>query len=322
MRLAGPLSLLVILGILASPGVLALGRIGDADVDPIDKEIRRTLIRMTVHAEAQCQRFALVSLAQMGGRPGADPETAIEGSDEIRRHLLKQIARGKKDTKGWAAISLGVLGHDLVQNGHEANADTNLVLRANMKRARQPEDFAAYALALGMRHDSDALADILKGMEKKKVARTPEAVGNAALAVGMLAERDGIEGLRVVFEESTNSGVRQQVSLGLALLGDRGLCGDLIARVQDQELKDEERVAAAGALSYVADARHLNELVAILGDTEKYDAQTRSFVAAALGQLADEVLLPWNSDLSADINYLAATETLTSPEGTGVIDLR
>ena len=57
--------------------ILALGRIGDADVDPIDKEISRTLIRMTGHAEAQCQRFALVSLAQTGGRPAAPSRCRI-----------------------------------------------------------------------------------------------------------------------------------------------------------------------------------------------------------------------------------------------------
>ena len=47
----------------------------------------------------------------------------------------------------------------------------------------------------------------------------------------------------------------------------------------------------------------------------------RGFAAVALGIVADKELLPWNSKISADINYVATTSTLTDASGTGILDI-
>jgi hypothetical protein len=50
--------------------------------------------------------------------------------------------------------------------------------------------------------------------------------------------------------------------------------------------------------------------------------RARGFAAAALGIVADKEALPWNSKIAADLNYRAATETLTSVNtGTGILDI-
>ena len=46
----------------------------------------------------------------------------------------------------------------------------------------------------------------------------------------------------------------------------------------------------------------------------------RGFAAAALGIVCDKEELPWNTKISANINYRANTVTLTG-NGSGILDL-
>jgi len=90
---------------------------------------------------------------------------------------------------------------------------------------------------------------------------------------------------------------------------------------EQEDVTDADREACATALSYVGDARFLDRLTAMLKN-EKWSDRTRGFVAMALGQIGATDLLPWNSPLSANLNYLAGTETMTNSRGTGIIDRR
>jgi hypothetical protein len=47
----------------------------------------------------------------------------------------------------------------------------------------------------------------------------------------------------------------------------------------------------------------------------------RGFAAVALGIVGDKEPLPWNTKIALDLNYRAATQTLTDPHGTGILDI-
>ena len=300
--------------------IIGLGIIGDADDDLIDKEIRRTLTRMSGHAEEQCRRFALIAMGQVGGRPGDDSEDPLGAAPEIRKFLLKRLSRAKKGYRPWCALSLGIMGHDLMMAGEEISDDVTFVLRSKMNSAREPEDFGAYAIALGMRRDEGAAKSIIKKMRKWR--GEDEAIGNAALALGMVGNRDATEKLQELLEDSlARPQVHRQAAMALAMLGDASLTDDLVKGLMDNEATKAERMAYATAISYVGDARHIDDLTKLLA-SQALDDTYRGFVAMALGQIADRGLEPWNSCISCDVNYLAGVETLTNCDGTGVMDRR
>ena len=71
------------------------------------------------------------------------------------------------------------------------------------------------------------------------------------------------------------------------------------------------------------EAAHLvsvDPLVEMLQSEDLTD-KARAFAAVALCVVADKEDLPWNSKISVDINYRANTTSLTSPEGTGILDI-
>ena len=76
----------------------------------------------------------------------------------------------------------------------------------------------------------------------------------------------------------------------------------------------------ASALGFIGDARSLDPLVKMLQD-KQLTASARGFAAVALGIVADKEALPWNAKVSIDINYLANTSTLTTTEGSGLLDI-
>ena len=50
--------------------------------------------------------------------------------------------------------------------------------------------------------------------------------------------------------------------------------------------------------------------------------RARGFAAVALGIVADKEPVPWNTKIAVDLNYRAATQTLTDAAGgTGILDI-
>ena len=80
------------------------------------------------------------------------------------------------------------------------------------------------------------------------------------------------------------------------------------------------QAAIASALGFIGDARSIDPLVEMLASTD-VTPKARAFAGVALGIVADKETLPWNSKISVDINYRANTTSLTSPEGTGILDI-
>ena len=78
---------------------------------------------------------------------------------------------------------------------------------------------------------------------------------------------------------------------------------------------------ASAALGMIGDQRSIDPLVEML-ENEDITERAPGFAAVALGIVADKELLPWNSKIALDLNYRAATPTLTNQtSGTGILDI-
>ena len=111
----------------------------------------------------------------------------------------------------------------------------------------------------------------------------------------------------------------RQAAIGLGLMGDTTLVPDLLVML-GQAKTLASQAAVASALGFIGDARSIDPLVAML-QRKEISETARGFAAVALGIVADKESLPWSAKVSININYRANTSTLTTPEGTGLLDI-
>jgi len=301
---------------------LALGQVGDADLDALDVEIRAALEAVPERArEPQAKRFALIALGQVAGRRGdfgADGFAALESKRCSRSFLLERFTKGQQSERCWAALALGVMEHAALKNRGPSSSDVRATVRAVLADATAPDVIGACAIALGMMDDAEA-----DGLLQEKLDATadPEARGYVALALGMLGETASIAEIEAVVERSKYSpALLRQAAIALGLLGD----DEAVPKLLDMLSKAQglsSQAAIASALGTIGDVRSLDPLVGLLNDQQK-TAGARGFAAAALGMIADKESLPWRASISVDLDYRANTETLSTPEfGTGVLDI-
>lgn len=301
----------------AQSAVLALGRLGDADRDPVDAAIRSNLIRVAGHADEQSRRFALIALAQVGSREGSGAE-AMAGTSEVRQFLMRQLSRGKNRVRPWAGLALGVMGRGLMDAGHERSSSADRALQNSLRNCRSAEQVGAFAIACGIRHDSRA-ADLALGQLER--INDDRARGYTALALGLMGAREAIEPLEaIVRAEEHRVELHTQAAIALGLLADSQAVSGLIQMLDTAE-SPEAKASVAAALGFVGDPRSIRSLSELVSDLSAPE-RSRTLAAIALGVVADSDERSWNSRLSAGINYRAGTVSLTNEEGWGVLDIR
>ena len=297
--------------------VLAMGVIGDADTDETDATLRKELSRLVSDGDPQARRFALIGIGQVGGRPG-EGEKRLDGTTALRGELLKQMTKGKTRMKSWAALSLGVLGRQLLDNEQTPDAAAAAALRSAATDCKNPADIGAYLLALGIRRDLEARDVVLGKMSFFK--GSDEARGYAAVSLGLMEDRGSIEPIQEIIKKSKyKPDLLKQAAIGLGLLGDKELVPELITMLKDATGLATQ-AAISSALGAIGDARSIDPLIAMLGDKQITET-ARGFAAVALGIVCDKEPLPWNSKISTNTNYRANTTTLTGDNGTGILDI-
>ena len=296
--------------------VLALGMIGDADLDAVDQWIRWALDRSARAGGSLERRFALIGLGLVGSRPGQGTEP-FAGTGSAREDLLLHMARGRRSTRPWAGLALGVMGHWLLFNGEELSPSVGLALKTAVRNCRKVEDLGAYGLAVGLRRDAE-----MSGLLLEKLDRTRDSGARAyvALGLGLIGDRSAIEPLRrIISDERSQPDLREQCGLALGLLYDHELAAALLSELA--EGRDTSTCQAlAIALGSYSDRQSIEALVTMFQDS-KLDDRARTTAAVALGRLADATPLTWRSLLATGTNYHRAPQSLTNPEGTGVLDL-
>jgi len=298
--------------------VASLGLIGDADGDEVDQWIRWALGRSATRGGPIEQRFALMSLAQVGARAGQVEESRWAGTGDARGRLLHALARGKKDVKPWAGLALGVMGYHLSASGQESDDGVDLALRRAIRQSKTADSLGAYALAAGLRGDDEAAEELLKKLGKVK---DEAAASYASLGLGLMGSDESIAPLRALLEQADEKpllALRAGVALGL--LGDAEIVGDLCVLLEETE-NMETRVAAARTLGYLGDRRGVEKLLELIGDEDAAD-EVKEAAVTAIGFASDPAPLSWRSHLTRGTNYLARTTTLTNAESPGVLDMR
>lgn len=296
--------------------VIALGMIGDCDADPGDVRIREALLRIRRGRDYASGHFALIAMAQIAGRRGTG-EKPGEGRAPITAHLLDTLTRGRSADRPWAGLAIGVMEHALGKAGEEPSTTARQTLRESLSRAANPDDLGAFAIGAGIAGDRAAVTDLRKKFEE---TREDNARGYVAVAIGLLGEQAAVEGMRDVVRQSKfRPGLLRETAIGLGLLGDKELVPELVTMLEKANSLSVQ-ASIATALGFIGDSRSVDPLVLLL-ERKDVTPSARGFAAIALGLVADKESLPWNSKISVDVNYRAATTTLTGGGSTGVLDI-
>ena len=296
---------------------LALGLLGDTDSEDIDKAIRKTLYEIPNNiSDIQTKAFSLIALAHVGSNLG-DGDDSLKGYKEIQKHLITQCVKGKSQTKNWAIMALGVMANRLNQEGSVIPSHIYSTLRHTLEFEHQSERFGPLGVALGLAGDVEAGPILL---DKLNETKNDEARGYMCVGLGLINQRSAIEDIRnLVLNSKYRPELLQQASIGLGLMGDYELVLELVDMLK-QSKSLASQAAVVRALGFIGDKRSITPLVEFLNDQDNTDV-ARGFAAVTLGMVAEKSSLPWNSDLSCDLNYRASTTTLTDIQGTGILNI-
>jgi len=261
------------------------------------------------HKDIQTRNFAALALGQIGGVQNRDT-------------LLKEFDKAKAQEKPWIALSLGVYSFFKYESQKEGNVEIETkiseLLIDRLKAARNPDEVGALAIALGLNRAKDA-ADLMREMMRTSVAEESKC-GYLCIGLALMNDTKSLEDIRGLLPQSVRRfTLLPQAAIALGKLGDKKIAEDLQKLMTDGEPNLAKLSAIASALGFIGDSRTIAPLKKILFD-EKLGDLSRAFAAVALGGVADKEMLPWNSKIATNINYLANTETLTN-KSTGILDI-
>ena len=298
--------------------VLALGPLTDLDLDEADSVARAELRRVCEHGQLQERAFALIALGQVAGHPGSG-NGSLASLNLIRGLLVNKLSGGAANLRPWAALGLGISERELDDLGSSefaASSDVKIALRSALHGATD-ELVGGHAVALGIARDSEAAEELLLRL---RAVKEPGQQGYVALALGMIgANSCKAEIQQIVREAKYKPELLRQAAIALGLLGDKSLVPDLVTMLAEAKSLASQ-AAVASALGWIGDARSIDPLLKMLQD-KQLTGTARGFAAVALGIVSDKEALPWYAKISVNINYGAGTSTLTTPGGTGLLDI-
>ena len=299
----------------------ALGIIGDGDDDVLDRAIRANLLAVAQEGGDPLTRcFALLSLARVSSRAGDEGEapraekTLLPVAEALRTFLTDDDPRFRP----WAALALGHFEGALfgARIPSPTRGPSLAALRGIVESGTDEPHVDACALGLALAKDTDGIEGVQRAYER---ALTSEQRGYLALALGLLGARGAFDPLdRTVRKCKYRPMELIQIGIALALLEDGEAAPVLITELASaQNLPNQ--AALSCALGFLGDRRAVDPLVKMLGNMDIAPG-VRGFVAAALGLMADNEVLPWETRMGLDLNYFDAPSTLNSMDGTGILN--
>ena len=258
--------------------------------------------------EQQTRYFAAIALGQIGGQLN---------KEFLRKRL--NASRTQALHKPWLSLGLAVLAwNERQKDATELNESTADDIARAMRDTASPLLAAGHAISLGLLRAHDHGDAILDRLLRHKSDEEP--AGYFAVALGLLGFTDAKMEIGDIIDRAKRRNILlTQASISLGLLGDREISRKLVKRL-DGKATVAVYASLSQALGYIGDRHAIHPLVGLLADSKKQPL-SRAFAAAALGRIGDKEDLPWNSKLRVGINYRANVETLTSPQGTGILDI-
>lgn len=260
--------------------------------------------------DEQTRSFALLALAHQGG-------------SQARAALLRELrVAGRALEQPWCAMALGVLEarRRLPAAGPtpEPDAEVRAALIAVFEEARNPSARAALAIALGLVGDPLGAEPLRRALPEHRMQ--DDLAGYLALALGLLGDQLALGEIRQLFQSSVQRPfLRMQSVRALGLLGDHERVDALCDQLTHGSHSLTHLAATASALGQIGDRRAIAPLSQMLADTRLVPL-ARAFAAVALGVIADKDPLPWNAAYATQVNYRAATATLTDGQS-GILDI-
>lgn len=264
------------------------------------------------HRDQQTRAFAALALARIGGA-------------QARSFLLERLPKANKALEQpWIACALGVIAarermsnpEALDQGG--ALQDLNDALVRAFQQARNPSTVGAIAISLGLTGSPEA-KDLLRRRLVQHRKRDGVA-GYVALSLGLLRDDRAVPDLRALLAEAARRPfVQLQAVRSLGLLGDPLLNEQLLQELQASENSVVRLSGAAAAIGQIGDRRCLPALLRLAQDRSAVPL-SRAFAVVALGSVCDKETRPWSAAYATQINYRAATATLTDGVA-GILDL-
>ena len=297
---------------------LALGQLGDSDVDEQDIGIREVLSDALLSNSDQATRyFAMMSLAQVASRPGGNDQDQerLAAAEAVLTLLRKRTIAGNEAERAWAVLSLGVLEYRLRQAGEASSTESRTALASLLDSTRSPEVAGAACLALGLCgavEAKDELVAQLKGGDAN-------VRGFAALALGMIGAKDTAPVLQKIMERADGAPeLYIPVSEALAMLG--APAADSLVKALVSGLSLEAQMSACVALGRTGGGRAVQPLSDMLGDSTG-TTWVRAVAVEALGSIGDHGATRWNARYAFDTNFLSLPLTATAATLDGVLDL-
>ncbi len=296
--------------------ILALGRIGDADEDEVDEDIRKELTKLATDGNQRARSFAMIALARIAGRPGAGDGDPHAGTTAVRTFLLKRLGRARTQDRSWNALALGVMERALRDTGGLPSTDTLDALRDGLRAASSPEESAAYSIALGLSRDAGAMRALEEQLDDQGAATR----SFVALALGMTGAPTAGDALRASLSRAKHEPTTlENTARALALLHDPATVPAILALDEECDCS----LSRQGMALALGRTRHPDATLPLLElfENEKASDLERAYAAIGLGYLAEKDELAWSTPLASIVNYRATPDTLTSAQQGGILDL-
>jgi HEAT repeat protein len=258
---------------------LALGMLGTPEDGPVVAALSRKLYD---EKDVNTRQFCLMSLARIGG-------------DEARAAVRRYLDKGSRIDLPLAGLACAI-GKD---------KEALPVVRKLYQDEKQPSVKAAYVLALGLYGDRDSAPEI----RKLALAQGDRGLRCACMtALGLMDDKDSAGPVRKLLDEENDPAVKIAAATCLGLLQDRAVVGVLERLVKEGD-NVYVRAGACRLLGYVGAPPSTKVLAAIVKD-RKDNSVVRMSATAALGNLADQSLIPILSQFAIDGNYASSVDPL------------
>jgi HEAT repeat protein len=284
--------------------------------DARNQDIFRTLQFLSKKGrDQQLKHFTAIAMAHLGS-------AAPEMRKPVTQFLMAQMKKSSTSYEPWCGLALGVLAFQLQKQGGTLPLVAMEATLTAFKRCKAPDRKAAFALALGLMNYVEGAEEIRDSMTR---IQDSQFRGYAAVSLGLLNSRKYMELITdIVTESKRDPDLLKQASIGLGLMKDRNAVGLLLDYLEPQKGKRPRLAvlsAVATALGFIGDKSAVTPLIHTMAQ-ERIAHLGRAFAAVALGMVADQHDLPWNSVFSENLNYRAAVSTLVDQQtGTGILDI-
>jgi HEAT repeat protein len=297
--------------------VLSLGRLRDRD------STARCVKLAVAGTDPQFRRAAIVALGRCAAPEDADAvraltDVVVDDRDGVARRFAILALGGIRDgtvrgvlRAGFETAAAPEKPSFALALAMQADAMSGPAIRAALKDEHELGARAAYCTALALLGDRDSIPALEREVGPGPTPGTYR--GFAAIGLGILSSTASADVIWKRLPQENDARVWGDYCLALGLLGDERVRGFLTRQLTDGA-NNYDRCRAASCLGVLRRADAVPDLVAMFRDRNA-PGIVRALCVVALGQIADESVVPKLSRLSSGGGSTLATRVLAEAMG-------